>query len=342
MKRQLVLLVTTALGLLLCTSAQPAPAQELLYQGKTIRIIVGSDPGGGFDTYSRTIARHMTKHIPGNPTIVVENMPGAAQMISANYLYRVAKPDGLTLGNFAGTLFLAQVMGRPGVEFDARKFEYLGAPARDFSTCVLSKKVGINSLQQWAASKSVVKIGGIGPGDFTYEIPKILEFALGLPIQVVAGYKGTAPIRLAVESGEVDGVCMDWNSIKATWRKALDAGDVKVVVQITPRPHPELTDLPLALDFAKSAEGRKLIQVGIHDRGLSFRPYTLPPNVPRERARLLRAGFAETLIDPEFLADAKKANLVIEAVPSSEIDRIVADLFKLEPAVASKLADVMK
>ena len=295
MKRKFLLPLSTALGLLLCTSTQPAAAQELFYQGKTIRIIVGSDPGGGFDTYSRTIARHMSKHIPGNPVIVVENMPGAAQMISANYLYRVAKPDGLTLGNFAGTLFLAQVMGRPGVEYDVRKFEYLGAPARDFSTCTLSKRTGIASLQQWLAAKNPVKIGGIGPGDFTYEIPKILEFALGLPIQVVAGYKGTAPIRLAVESGEVDGVCMDWNSIKATWRKALDSGDVKVVVQIAARTHPELSDLPIAADFAKSAEGRRLIQVGIHDRGLSFRPYTLPPNVPRERSKILRAAFAANI-----------------------------------------------
>lgn len=335
-------ILAIAIGVAICAVARSAAAQETFYQGKNIRLIVGSDPGGGFDTYSRTIARHMTKHIPGNPTIVVENMPGAAQMISANYLYRVAKPDGLTMGNFAGTLFLAQVMGRPGVEFDARKFEYLGAPARDFSSCTLSKRTGINSLQQWLSAKSPVKIGGIGPGDFTYEIPKILEFALGLPIQVVAGYKGTAPIRLAVESGEVDGVCMDWNSVKATWRRALDAGDVKVVVQIAPRSHPELSDLPLAADFAKSAEGRKLIQVGIHDRGLSFRPYTLPPGVPRERSKILRAAFTQTLTDTEFLADAKKANLVIEAVPSSEIDRIVADLFKLEPAVAAKLADVMK
>ena len=158
---------------------------------------------------------------------------------------------------------------------------------------------------------------------------------------MVAGYKGTAPIRMAVESGEVDGVCMDWNSIKATWRKALDSGDVKVVVQIAARTHPELSDLPIAADFAKSAEGRRLIQVGIHDRGLSFDLHAAAQRAAR-RSRLLRAGFAETLTDPEFLADAKKANLVIEAVPSSEIDRIVADLFKLEPAVASKLADVMK
>src|SRR4029077_20352299 len=138
-------------------------------------------------------------------------------------------------------------------EFDARKFEYIGAPSRDISTCALAKRSGISSLQQWIGSKNVIKIGGIGPGDFTYEIPKILEFALGLPIQVVAGYKGTAPIRLAVGSGAVDGVCMDWNSIKATWRKALDSGDVNVVVQIAARTHPELADLPLAADFAKSA-----------------------------------------------------------------------------------------
>ena len=138
MKRKFFLpLARPRLTALRCNPARAA--QELFYQGKTIRIIVGSDPGGGFDTYSRTIARHMTNIFPAI-SIVVENMPGAAEMISANYLYRVAKPDGLTLGNFAGTLFLAQVMGRPGVEYDVRKFEYLGAPARDFSTCTLSKR----------------------------------------------------------------------------------------------------------------------------------------------------------------------------------------------------------
>lgn len=166
-----------------------------------------------------------------------------------------------------------------------------------------------------------MKIGGIGPGDFTYEIPKILEFALGLPIQVVAGYKGTAPIRLAVEGGEVDGVCMDWNSIKATWRQALDKGDVKVIVQITPRVHPEMSDVSLASDFAKTADGRKLIQVGIYDRGTIFRPYTTSPGVPRDRVQLLRAAFAETLKDPEFLSDAKKSNLVIDGVSGSELEK---------------------
>ena len=323
-------------------AAAPVAAQQSFFQGKTIRLIVGTDPGGGFDTYSRTIARHLGKHIPGNPPIVVENMPGAAHLISANHIYKIAKADGLTIGNFTGALLLGQILGRPGIEFDARRFEYIGAPSRDISICALSKRSGINNLQQWIGSKNAIKMGSIGPGDFTYEIPKILEFALGLPSQVVAGYKGTAPIRLAVEGGEVDGVCMDWNSIKATWRKALEAGDVKVVVQVTPRRHAEMADVPLASEFAKTAEGRKLIQVGIYDRGAIFRPYVLPPGVLRERLELLRLAFGETLKDPEFLADAKKSNLVIDGVSGSEIERIVAELFKLEPSVATKLNEILK
>jgi tripartite-type tricarboxylate transporter receptor subunit TctC len=234
------------------------------------------------------------------------------------------------------------MLGRPGIEYDARKFEYIGAPSRDISTCTLSRRSNVANLQQWMSSKSSMKIGGIGPGDFTYEIPKILEFALGLPMQVVAGYKGTAPIRLAVEGGEVDGVCMDWNSIKATWRPALEKGDVKVVVQVTERAHPEMADVPVATELAKTPEGRKLIQAGIIDRGTIFRPYTLPPGVPRERLQILRAAFAETLKDAEFLADAKKSNLVIDPVAGSEIERIVLELFKLEPAVIGKLTEILK
>lgn len=135
---------------------------------------------------------------------------------------------------------------------------------------------------------------------------------------------------------------MDWNSIKATWRKALEAGDVKVIVQVTARRHPEMADVPLASEFAKTAEGRKLIQVGVYERGTIFRPYVLPPGVPPERVELLRLAFAETLKDPEFLADAKKSNLVIDGVSGSEIERIVGDLFKLEPSVTTKLNEILK
>jgi len=151
-------------ALSLCLNLASANAQSPFYEGKTLRIIVGASAGGGYDTYSRTIARHMGKHIPGNPTILVDNMPGAGFLISANYMYRVAKPDGLTIGHFIGGLFLQQLLGKPGVEFDARKFEYMGVPTQDNYMIAVNKSTGLTSMDQWLSSKTVVKLGGVGAG----------------------------------------------------------------------------------------------------------------------------------------------------------------------------------
>ena len=167
-----------------------AGAQEPFYQGKTIRLIVGLAPGGGYDLYSRTIARQMGKHIPGNPTIVVENMDGAGSMIAANHMYKAAKPDGLTIGHILGGLFLQQLLGNPGIEFDGRKFEYIGVPAQDHFLIGLSKATGITSFENWMASKKSVKLGGVTPGGATDDIPKVLAATLGLPIKVVTWLQG--------------------------------------------------------------------------------------------------------------------------------------------------------
>jgi len=170
-----------------------ADAQEPFYQGKTIRLIVGLAPGGGYDLYSRVIARQMGKHIPGNPTVVVENMDGAGSVIAANHIYKVAKPDGLTIGHILGGLFLQQLLEKPGIEFDGRKFEYIGVPAQDHFLIGLSKATGITSFENWMASKKPVKLGGVTPGGATDDVPKVLAATLGLPIKVVTGYKGTGP-----------------------------------------------------------------------------------------------------------------------------------------------------
>ncbi|MGH7887429.1 MAG: Bug family tripartite tricarboxylate transporter substrate binding protein, partial [Candidatus Binatia bacterium] len=201
-------------------------AQDNFYKGKTIRLIVGLAPGGGFDTYSRVIARHMGKHIPGNPTTVVDNMPGAASLLAANFLYKAAKPDGLTIGNFVGGLSFQQLLGLPGVEFDAPKFEFLGVPAQDNFMIGVAKSTGITSVDQWKASGTLIKIGGVAPGGGTDDIPKILKATLGLPLQLVSGYKGTGPVRLAFNAGEVQGVCNSLESFKSTWRSEMDKGDV--------------------------------------------------------------------------------------------------------------------
>jgi len=313
---------------------------DSFYKGKTIRLIVAFSPGGGYDAYSRTIGRHLGKHIPGNPTIVVENMTGAGGIIHANFMYQ-AKPDGLIIGNNAGGLILQQIMGAKGIEFDGKKFEFLGAPGSDHHVCTLSKASGITSMEKWFASKEPVKFGGVGPGGGASDNARVLQAALGLPIKVIDGYKGTADIRLAAESGELAGACFAWESFKTTWRKGLESGDFSVIVQAMPKKHPELPNVPLANDYVKTEEGRRLIKYGIYDTAIITRPYFLSPGTPKSRVQLLRRAFADTLKDPGLLAEAKKASLDIHYVSGEETEGVVQGLFKIEPSFIAKMKQVL-
>lgn len=320
----------------------PALAQEPFYKGKTVRIIVGAAAGGGYDTYSRTIARHIGKHIAGNPTFIVENMPGAGFLISANHMYRVAKPDGLTIGHFIGGLFLQQLLGKPGIEFEARKFEYVGAPAQDNYAFGISKKTGITSMDHWMASKTVVKLGGVGAGSATDDIPKVLMASIGLPAQLVSGYSGTSTVRLAYNSGEVQGVCNAWESFRATWPNELKSGDLMIVLQNIAKPHPELPSIPLAINYAKTDEAQKLIRSIVHSIGPTARPYVLPPGTPKDRLQILRRAFMDTMQDPEFLADATKAKLDINPLDGAELERNVREVFNLDAALIPRAKEILK
>lgn len=333
--------MAAALGF--CAIGASAARAQDFYRGKTIRIVVATTPGGGFDAYSRMITRHLGKHIPGNPSFTVENMAGAAFMIGTNYLYRQARPDGLTMGNWIGNLVVHQVLGRPGVEFDARKFEYIGAPVKNHDTCVMSRVSGIDSAQKWLASPTPVKMGATPPGSSAYDNVAILKEALGLPSQIVSGYKGTAEIRLAVASNEVSGICgLAWASTKVTWRKELESGEVKVVLQNAAAPHPELPDVPTSISLAKSDMGKKLLQLGLHDVGAITYIYSFPPGTPKERTQILRRAFQDTMKDPEFIAEAKKGNFELTPVAGEELERVVNGFFKADPAVVSKLRELLK
>ena len=335
-----LLAVLTLFGFL--KAVDRAHAQESFYKGKAIRLVVGLAPGGGYDLYARVIARHMGKHIPGNPTIVVENMTGAGSVIAANYMYNAAKPDGLTIGHILGGLFLQQLLGNPAVEFDGRKFEYIGVPAQDHFLIGLSKATGITSFENWMTFKKPVKLGGVAPGGATDDLPKLLHATLGLPVKVVSGYKGTGPVRLAFDSGEVDGVCNAWESFKSTWRKQLDSGAVVIVLQATLKAHPELPKVPVAIDFAKTEEARKLIQVVTRVHGPSVRPFFLPPGTPAERVLLLRKAYMDTMKDPAFLAEAKNAKLDINPEGGEALEGNVKDIFNLEPSLVAKLKTILK
>jgi tripartite-type tricarboxylate transporter receptor subunit TctC len=334
------LLAAASLVLLLCTNA--AKAQDSFYKGKTVRIIVGASAGGGYDTYSRTIARHMGKYIPGNPTFVVENMPGAGFLISANYVYKIAKPDGLTIGHFIGGLFLQQLLAKPGIEFDARRFEYIGVPTQDNYVLGISKATGITSMDQWLSSKVVVKLGGVGVGSATDDIPKVLAATIGLPIQLVTGFKGTADVRLAFNSGEVQGVCNALESFRSTWRNELESGELIVVLQTIAKRHPDLPNVPLAIDYAKTDEAKRLINALVHSVGPTARPYVLPPKTPKDRVTLLRTAFMQTMKDPEFLAEAGKAKLDINPLDGAELQHNVQEVFNLDKVLIPKAKEIMK
>jgi tripartite-type tricarboxylate transporter receptor subunit TctC len=326
-------------GVLFIAAAAGAADVEY-YHGKTVRVIVGLSAGGGFDVYARTMARHMGKHIPGIPSFVVENMPGAGSMISANHVYKVAKPDGLTIGHFVGSLFMQQLLGRPGAEFEATQFEFIGAPIPEKTACALTKASGITNVENWQTAKAPVKLGGTGSGPIV-DVPKILQVALGLPIQLVLGYKGTADIRLAAEGGELAGACWSWEAIKSTWTKGLESGNVNIVLQALPKAHPDLPKVPLAINYAKSDEARYLIQVGIHDAADIARPFVMPPRTPKEHVRIMRQAFIRTLKDPAFLAEAEKSKLEVDPVTGEELEKIVAGLFKTNPQVLAKLKEVL-
>ena len=316
-------------------------AQEPNFDGKTVRIVVGFSAGGGFDAYARAIARHLGKHIPGKPTIIVENMPGAGSLIAANFTYNQAKPDGLTIGHFIGGVVVGQVLGNPGAQFDSQRFEWIGAPSRLEAVCALTKTTGVIDIKNWMAAKTPVKLGATGPGSETYDVPRVLQAALGLPMQIVSGYKGTADIRLAAESGEVGGTCWGWEVMKAQWAKALDAGEVRVVIQAVPKAQPDLAKVAVAMELAKSEEAKQLIQVGIHDQSAILRPFALPPSTPKDIVRMMRRAFQETMKDPQFRTEMQQANLSVDPVDAAEIEKVVASMTSLDPALAAKLRDIL-
>lgn len=343
-KKFLILSLALTGTLFFASATEPAFAQEPFYKGKTIRIIVGFAPGGGFDAYARSLSRHIGKHIAGNPALIVENMTGAGSLVAANHLYKIAKPDGLTFGTFHGSQVVAQLIGGQGIEFDARKLEWIGTPGKNHDVCLISKASGITSVEQWMAAKTPVRLGGAAPGASTDDFPKILRAVLGLPLRVVSGYKGTADMRLAVEGGEISGLCgISAASVRATWRKQFEAGDVTVVLQNAPQPHPDLpTNIPLAVNLVKTDEGRQLIHTGIHAPSAITYAYSAPPGTAQDRLQILRRAFWNTTKDPEFLAEATKANLDVNSISGEEVAKLISDLFRLEPRIVSRLKELLR
>jgi tripartite-type tricarboxylate transporter receptor subunit TctC len=310
------------------------------FKDQTLTFIVGYSPGGTYDQYTRLIARHISKHLPGNPARIVENMPGAGGIIAANHLYNRVKPDGLTIAAWASPLILQHILGNEATKFDGRKVGWLGIPGPYDTACHFNEQSGIKSVDDWFASKRPMKIGSIGPGTSLSDVPKLLKAALGLPIDMVEGYKGGAEVRLAVETGEVDGLCASWQATKVTWRSQLDSGKIRVVLQATLKSHPDLKKVPLAINYAKTDEARTLLKVADNVHVYQF-PYSVVPNTPPARLKALQQAFVATLRDRELVAEANKAHLEVDPIDGPTTAKTFAGLYELPAPLIAKLKDLL-
>ncbi|HEX2228512.1 MAG TPA: hypothetical protein VHM64_15355, partial [Candidatus Binatia bacterium] len=302
--------------------------------------IVGQAAGGGYDTYTRTIARHMVKHIPGNPGVTVENMTGAGSLVAANYLYNNTKPDGLTIANWNSALVLNQALGDANVKFDARKFGWVGAPSKSVPVCLIMGFTGLKSFDEILKSGKTLRMGGTGPGSHSLDMPLMLNKMTGTKFTIVSGYQGTAQIKIALQRREVDGQCTNWDSVLATQKDLLDAqGEERMIPFIlhAPVPEPEGKSAALVSDVIKDETDLTTYKAYMAQMEFS-RPLTTTPGVPQARLQLLRTAFKATMADPEFLAQASKLKLDITYVSGEEIEQLVKQVLSITPKVRENLS----
>ena len=296
------------------------------YEGKTVRIIVAYSPGGGYDTYARYVARYLHKHVPGTPRMIVENRPGAGGLLSANYVYHSSRQDGTEVLHVGGSSVIKQLTGIAQVKYDARHFQYIGATHIQSSVLVVTRQSGFKSVDDvFGPNAKEISLGGISTGSPTDVAAQLLRDVLGGKVRLVTGYAGTSRIRLAMESGELDGVFNGWASLKSTNSEQLRNGEYKVLMQVSPKPIDELGGVPTMPELAKTDAQRRLIRLTTTVPYQFARAFLVGPKVPKERVAQLRKAFDATMADPEFLAEAKKRRVEIDPVRGADLQNYVQE-----------------
>jgi len=312
-------------------------AVAAFYKGKTITILVGSSAGGGYDTYARLISRHMSKHMPGNPTVIVSNMPGAGSNVAANYIYNAAAKDGTMVGALYGGSPIEPLIGTTPVQHDPSKSQFLGSANNDVYVCVARKDAAAKSIEDVFKMEL---LAGASNASSTADFPAILNAVLGTKFKLVLGYPGSREIGLAIDKGEVMSACgFAWPSISVTNAGWFGPnGTMQVLLQTHPTGHAELNAMgvPNAMSFAKTDEQRALLDL-FFSQEVFGRPYVVAPEVPKERVEALRKAFWATLKDPELLADAKRANLEVNPVSAEEVQNLIAKVYAAPRELTQKI-----
>lgn len=305
------------------------------YAGKTLNIIVSSDTGGGYDTYSRLLSRHFADHIPGHPTLVVQNMPGGGGLRSAQFIYDIAPKDGTTLGNIRASNMLDAILGIRGGDIDPLKYEWIGNMASDTDVCSFWHTSGIKKFDD--LRKKQVIVGSSGKGAQNYSFTNAIDYVLGAKMKIVLGYKGAADRILALERGELQGNCgINGSTITTHWPKLLKEGKLIPVVQSGLAPYPALPNVPMTQSFAKTDEQRKILNTIFAQMAIA-RTYALPPGTPKDRIDVLRTAFVKTLKDPAFLADAQKTKVDIDLTGGKGVFDVYKKMADISPELKKKV-----
>ncbi len=325
-------------ALALVPAAQRAYGAEF-YSGKVIHLVVSQPPGGAYDAYARLIARHMGKHIPGSPTIFVDNMPGAGGLVAAKHVSTRAKPDGLTLGMLNPTPFLGHLLKSDNSIAGLQHLQFVGSPSRDTPVCIFTRASGIRDLRSWRAAKSAPRLGMSGEGAGSRIYALLLAAALDLPSRPIRGYRGSADIRLAMANGEIDGTCIGFSAVKLLWNPGTD---FSTVLAAAAAPEPGLESVPSAATLAGNNEARALIEKGIYAFAALLRYVVLPPATAQAQVLVMRRAFSETMKDAEFLAGAARSQLPIQPISGEELEALVRSISTLPPALAARIRDILR
>jgi tripartite-type tricarboxylate transporter receptor subunit TctC len=320
-------------------TAEPSAAQSVegFYKGKQLTVFIGFGPGGANDAWARSLARHMGKHIPGNPTLVPQNMPGAGTLKLANHLFAVAPKDGLAFGLINRGIPLEPLLGGDAGQFDPLKMNWIGSPDKDTTVCAARKDAPVQTMNDLSTKELVV--GATGSGADTAIYPEFLAEFLGMKFKTIKGYPGSNEIVLAMERNEVQGICVAYESL-ARQRLATE-GQLNILFQAALEKDPGVpSGVPLALELAKNDAERQALELFLSRVALG-RPFVAPPGVPPERVDALRRAFAATMADPEFIDETRRLRLTVDPIPGERLGQILAEIYKTPKEVVKRVADTL-
>jgi tripartite-type tricarboxylate transporter receptor subunit TctC len=315
---------------------QPASADTVadFYKGRTLTIVAGHEVGTGFDVYARVLQRHLGRHIPGHPAVVVQNMPGASGVNAANWLYSAAPKDGTVMMTFVYAVPFEPLMGNKAARYEASKFTWIGNATESVQVCGVSKAAGIARFDE-LRTKEVVVGGTATTGPLTKSALAVRNL-LGAKLNVVSGYKGAVDVKLAIQRGEVHGICgLQFTSVTSAWREEYESGNFRPIIQLSGRRHAELKAVPHVDDYAGSDDDRQ-VRALIFGAQVLGGLYASPPGIPTNRKAALRSALAATLRDPQFLADAQKTGIDISPMAGAEVEAFIAKMSGTSPAVVER------